>query len=403
MNATWHRSSSRGPRTRTPTYAKRCATRPWRPLNGCTGVRTSSRSRSPSPMTRRPWRAATSDGERPAERRRRDNTVEAMRAQARDAIRRRKGEEERQAWLRRLRDEASRCVVTNGDLLPPTLQRDLLEGEFTGVELKGICGRADAQGDHDRTAVIWSAWIQVQSHGLGNRDRLVPQPHSGCMGTARRKVRQDDRRYEGKEKQPTHGTSVGRKACGGNYITAVVESVGEIACGPAELWHIEPVIALVDLAWAQAVLEPPELKERAEVERLAIAPEPHAAAKRAVEEGQPGGGIEPDQKELSRLIGGEGEAQALIGEPAREVAGAEDLEGRGLGRRARRLGLRVGDWLHGCAGVWRERIPYRTDRNARPRARGAYRTAVSTNRTGNGVSQHGMGVKEHPIFTLCGH
>ena len=55
-------------------------------------------------MTRRPWRAATSDGERPAERRRRDNTVEAMRAQAREAIRRRKGEEERQAWLRRLRD-----------------------------------------------------------------------------------------------------------------------------------------------------------------------------------------------------------------------------------------------------------------------------------------------------------
>jgi peptidyl-prolyl cis-trans isomerase SurA len=40
------------------------------------------------------------------ERRRRDNTVEAMRAQAREAIRRRKGEEERQAWLRRLRDEA---------------------------------------------------------------------------------------------------------------------------------------------------------------------------------------------------------------------------------------------------------------------------------------------------------
>jgi len=29
-----------------------------------------------------------------------------MRAQAREAIRRRKGEEERQAWLRRLRDEA---------------------------------------------------------------------------------------------------------------------------------------------------------------------------------------------------------------------------------------------------------------------------------------------------------
>jgi peptidyl-prolyl cis-trans isomerase SurA len=40
------------------------------------------------------------------ERRKRDNTVEAMRAQAREAIRRRKGEEERQAWLRRLRDEA---------------------------------------------------------------------------------------------------------------------------------------------------------------------------------------------------------------------------------------------------------------------------------------------------------
>ncbi len=40
------------------------------------------------------------------ERRRRDNTAEAMRTQAREAIRRRKGEEERQAWLRRLRDEA---------------------------------------------------------------------------------------------------------------------------------------------------------------------------------------------------------------------------------------------------------------------------------------------------------
>ena len=105
MNTTWHRSSSRCPRTRTPTYARRCATR-LRPSNGCTGARSSSRSRSPSPMTRRPWRAATSDGERPAERRRRDNTVEAMRAQAREAIRRREGEEERQAWLRRLRDEA---------------------------------------------------------------------------------------------------------------------------------------------------------------------------------------------------------------------------------------------------------------------------------------------------------
>jgi peptidyl-prolyl cis-trans isomerase SurA len=40
------------------------------------------------------------------ERREHDNSKELVRNRARDAIRQRKAEEERQAWLRRLRDEA---------------------------------------------------------------------------------------------------------------------------------------------------------------------------------------------------------------------------------------------------------------------------------------------------------
>ena len=53
--------------------------------------------------------------------------------------------------------------------------------------------------------------------------------------------------------------------------------------------------------------------------------------------------LEAQEEELAGLVGGEGEADAFLGEPGGEVAGRLDPEGGGLGSR------RLGGWLvHGA-------------------------------------------------------
>jgi hypothetical protein len=69
--------------------------------------------------------------------------------------------------------------------------------------------------------------------------------------------------------------------------------------------------------------------------------------KGAVENGKPAIPIETQEKELARLIGGEAEAQPRFGEPAGEVAGAEDLEDR----------LRGGGWRCALGPRTHEKAP----------------------------------------------
>ena len=84
----------------------------------------------------------------------------------------------------------------------------------------------------------------------------------------------------------------------------------DVAGDVAHLRDVEAVEAVVRLPGLQHVLEAPELIERAHPQRLAISAEPHAPLERALEDGKAPVGLEAEEEELARLIGGERQARA---------------------------------------------------------------------------------------------
>src|SRR5262249_21208718 len=117
----------------------------------------------------------------------------------------------------------------------------------------------------------------------------------------------------------------------------------EVAGGVADLGEVESIVAVVQEAGPQCVLEAPELIQAAHPERLPVAPQAHAAVEGALEDGEPAVGLHADQEEFAGLVSGEGQADALLGEPGGGVARGVDLEPRLLGR-----GRGHGD-LRGCS------------------------------------------------------
>jgi hypothetical protein len=103
----------------------------------------------------------------------------------------------------------------------------------------------------------------------------------------------------------------------------------EVARGPAQLGHVDAVVALVRLSGRQRILEPPELVEAAHYEPIRARPEAHAPLERAVEDRQPAIGLQAEQEQLAGLVGGEGEAGFLLGEPRRELPRGGQLKGGG--------------------------------------------------------------------------
>ena len=74
-------------------------------------------------------------------------------------------------------------------------------------------------------------------------------------------------------------------------------------------------MSLVELAGLEQVFETPELVQRAQPEGLAVGPEAHGAVERALENGEPAFGVTPQEEELARLVGGERQADLLLGQP----------------------------------------------------------------------------------------
>jgi hypothetical protein len=114
----------------------------------------------------------------------------------------------------------------------------------------------------------------------------------------------------------------------------------EVAGGPGELRHVEPVVALVRLAGRERVVEAPELPEGREVELAAVRGQAHGAVEAALEQGQPPVRLQAEQEQLAGLVGGAGERQALLGQPGGELARGHQLEGRRGQRRLRQRGSR---------------------------------------------------------------
>ena len=110
----------------------------------------------------------------------------------------------------------------------------------------------------------------------------------------------------------------------------------EVARGARDLRHVEPVVALVRLAGLERVVEPPELEQRRQEQRLRARPEAHGAVEAALEDRQPAVRLQPDQEQLAALVGREREREVLLGEPARELARRQQLE---LGHRSIRRRL----------------------------------------------------------------
>src|SRR5262249_50876646 len=83
-----------------------------------------------------------------------------------------------------------------------------------------------------------------------------------------------------------------------------------------------------------------KLKERGHPQPLSVAPQAHAAVESALEDGEPAVGLNADQKEFPGLVGGECEADTLLGQPVGKLAGGVDFQ------------LRLG-WRHGQSLVAR--------------------------------------------------
>jgi hypothetical protein len=61
------------------------------------------------------------------------------------------------------------------------------------------------------------------------------------------------------------------------------------------------------------------------VELADVGAQAHGAVEGALDHGEPSVGLEADQEQLAGLVGGEGEAQPLLGEPGRELARGQKL------------------------------------------------------------------------------
>lgn len=94
---------------------------------------------------------------------------------------------------------------------------------------------------------------------------------------------------------------------------------------------VDGVVAVMDLARRQVVLETPELVEGGEPEPPLAHAEPHAAAVGPFEYGDLPPAAETDEEQLRRLVGGEGERRAGLRHPGSELRAGVDLELRFCG------------------------------------------------------------------------
>jgi len=94
----------------------------------------------------------------------------------------------------------------------------------------------------------------------------------------------------------------------------------EVDPGVADARHIEPVVALIVLVRRQRVLEALQGMQRTHPQRLLGCPQPHAAVESPLEDGNGPFGRLPDEEQLTGLVGNEGQADALPGQPAGKVA-----------------------------------------------------------------------------------
>jgi hypothetical protein len=116
----------------------------------------------------------------------------------------------------------------------------------------------------------------------------------------------------------------------------------EVAGGPGQLGHVDAVVALMRLARRQRIVEAPELVERAHQEPLRARPQAHAALEGAIEDRQLAVRPQAEQEQLAGLVGGEGEAEPLLGQPGGELTRRGQVEsggrmrsrGHGAGRHA---------------------------------------------------------------------
>ena len=99
--------------------------------------------------------------------------------------------------------------------------------------------------------------------------------------------------------------------------------------------YVDGVVALERLAGFQRVAESPDLIERADVDLPSGRVHPHGALQRPFEHGQPPVGLDADEKDLPRLIGGEHQTGSLPPQPGVEHPGRRHFDlwhiGRGVG------------------------------------------------------------------------
>ena len=116
----------------------------------------------------------------------------------------------------------------------------------------------------------------------------------------------------------------------------------EVAGGLRVARHVEPVELLVGhLTLREHVLQTPDLGDGREVDALGVGAEAHGAHEVALIDRQASSRQSADQHQLSGLIGGERQADAVRGEPVDKTTRGADFGGFSSGFASRALAARV--------------------------------------------------------------
>src|SRR5207248_10883112 len=95
----------------------------------------------------------------------------------------------------------------------------------------------------------------------------------------------------------------------------------QVARRVTDLGNVQSIVALVQLARAQDVLEAPELVLGTRPQGLTVAPQSHAAVEGPFDHSQPAVWVPAQDEEFTCLVRSEGKADLLFGQPCRQVTG----------------------------------------------------------------------------------
>jgi hypothetical protein len=106
----------------------------------------------------------------------------------------------------------------------------------------------------------------------------------------------------------------------------------QIACDPPQPWGVQGIMPLMQSAGIQHVAEAPYLVQGGYMQAARTGHQAHTSLQGALENRQAAIEMQPEQKQLASLVGGEGQAQVLLGQELGELARGGEFKSGSVAR-----------------------------------------------------------------------